>query len=602
MTQKPTYEKLERRVKDLEKESLEFNKAEQVLKSERDKLKTLLDGLASANIGVDIVTTNYEVLQQNQTLIDRFGDIVGKKCYKEYMALEEPCSFCPMVKALENKRLERTELRAADGRDYELLAAPLTNPDGTVDKAIEVVQDITDRKQAEKELLFKENIIISSSSVIATCDLDGNMTYGNPSFLKAWGFDDAKEFLGKPFGEFWVVEDMLDEIMQALRSKGEWLGETKAMRKDGTLFDAQVSAAMVYDIEGNPAALTSTSIDITERKKAEEELRESEERYRSLIHKIQAAVVVHDADTRIIACNSKAQDLLGLTEDQMLGKTAIDPYWKFLNADGERMSLKEYPVNQVMATLQPLRDLTVGIYHSSKGKQLWVLINAVPGFDYKGNIQQVIVTFMDITERKRAEETLRESEERYRNLFKYNHSVMLLIDPESADIVDANPAAISYYGWNHKELTSKKIADINTLTEEQVFQEIEKAKLEQRRHFIFRHRLSNGDIRDVEVYSGPLQLRGKQLLCSIVHDITDRKQAEEEREKLINELQEALKEIKTLRGILPFCSYCKKIRDDKGYWEQVDVYIHKHSQADISHGICPECAKEHYPDLDIYDD
>jgi hypothetical protein len=72
------------------------------------------------------------------------------------------------------------------------------------------------------------------------------------------------------------------------------------------------------------------------------------------------------------------------------------------------------------------------------------------------------------------------------------------------------------------------------------------------------------------------------------HDITERKLAEEEREKLINELQEAIKEIKTLRGILPICSFCKKIRDDKGCWEQVEVYIHKHSQADISHSICPE--------------
>ena len=62
-----------------------------------------------------------------------------------------------------------------------------------------------------------------------------------------------------------------------------------------------------------------------------------------------------------------------------------------------------------------------------------------------------------------------------------------------------------------------------------------------------------------------------------------------------------LTEIKTLRGILPLCSFCKKIRDDKGYWEQVDVYIHKYSQADISHSVCPECAKEHYPDLDIYE-
>ena len=82
-------------------------------------------------------------------------------------------------------------------------------------------------------------------------------------------------------------------------------------------------------------------------------------------------------------------------------------------------------------------------------------------------------------------------------------------------------------------------------------------------------------------------------------EVVERKQAEKEREKLIKELQKALKEIKTLRGILPLCSFCKKIRDDKGYWEQVDVYIYKHSQADISHSICPDCAKEHYPDIDI---
>ncbi len=85
-------------------------------------------------------------------------------------------------------------------------------------------------------------------------------------------------------------------------------------------------------------------------------------------------------------------------------------------------------------------------------------------------------------------------------------------------------------------------------------------------------------------------------------EIEERKQSEEEREKLINELQKAIKEIKTLRGILPLCSFCKKIRNDKGYWESVDVYIDKHSQADISHSICPECAKEHYSDLDIFED
>ena len=62
-------------------------------------------------------------------------------------------------------------------------------------------------------------------------------------------------------------------------------------------------------------------------------------------------------------------------------------------------------------------------------------------------------------------------------------------------------------------------------------------------------------------------------------------------------LREASKEIKTLRGILPFCSFCKKIRDDKGYWEQVDIYIEKYSHADVTHGVCPDCMRRYYPDL-----
>jgi PAS domain S-box-containing protein len=125
------------------------------------------------------------------------------------------------------------------------------------------------------------------------------------------------------------------------------------------------------------------------------------------------------------------------------------------------------------------------------------------------------------------EEALRESEQHYSSLFKNNHSVMLLIDPVSAEIVDANPAACSFYGWTQEELTSMKITDINMLSSEQVFEEMERAKSEKRNHFFFRHRLANEDIRDVEVYSGPIRVHGKELLYSIIHDISERKRAEE---------------------------------------------------------------------------
>ena len=83
---------------------------------------------------------------------------------------------------------------------------------------------------------------------------------------------------------------------------------------------------------------------------------------------------------------------------------------------------------------------------------------------------------------------------------------------------------------------------------------------------------------------------------ALQRELDNRKRVEEGREKLINKLKKALVEVKTLRGILPLCSFCKRIRDDKGYWEQVDVYIHKYSEADISHSICPGCMKKHYPE------
>ena len=187
--------------------------------------------------------------------------------------------------------------------------------------------------------------------------------------------------------------------------------------------------------------------------------------------------------------------------------------------------------------------------------------------------------------------------ELYRSFFENNHSVMLIIHPENGAIIDANAAACKFYKYPKEKITTLRIMDINILSQEQITEEMQNAKLKRRNTFNFKHRLADGEIREVEVFSSPITLTGEKVLYSIIRDVTERKRNEEEREQLIEKLGLALAEIKVLRGILPICSFCKKIRNDKGNWDQIEAYIHDHSEAKFSHSICPGCMKKHYPDI-----
>lgn len=120
------------------------------------------------------------------------------------------------------------------------------------------------------------------------------------------------------------------------------------------------------------------------------------------------------------------------------------------------------------------------------------------------------------------------SEAGYGSLFNNDHAVMLMIDPESLYIVDANNAACKYYGWSSEEITRKKISHLNTLSEEKIRTELDKASNELQNHFFVKHRLANDEIRDVEVYAIPIKTEENTLICSIVHDISRRKRIEEE--------------------------------------------------------------------------
>ena len=198
-------------------------------------------------------------------------------------------------------------------------------------------------------------------------------------------------------------------------------------------------------------------------------------------------------------------------------------------------------------------------------------------------------------ELKKVEELLWDEIYWRRILIEESRDGIVVLD-QNGKVYEANKRYADMLGYSMEEVRQLHVWDWDTQFVKEELLEMLQTVDDAGDHFETHHRRKDGTFIDVEISTNGAIYRGQKLIFCVCRDITDSKQAAKEREKLIKELQEALAEIKTLRGILPLCSFCKKIRDDKGYWEQVDIYIHKYSEADISHSICPECMKKHYPD------
>lgn len=173
----------------------------------------------------------------------------------------------------------------------------------------------------------------------------------------------------------------------------------------------------------------------------------------------------------------------------------------------------------------------------------------------------------------------------------------IVILEKSGKVYEANQQFANMLGYSMEEIHQLHVWDWDIQWKKKQLQNMITTVDEQGDHFETRHCHKDGRIFDVSISTNGAVYQGKKLIFCVCRDITKRKQREKKREELIRELQNALKKIKTLQGILPLCSFCKKIRVVKGYWEEIDVYIHKHSHADFSHSICPECMKNHYPGI-----
>ncbi len=182
----------------------------------------------------------------------------------------------------------------------------------------------------------------------------------------------------------------------------------------------------------------------------------------------------------------------------------------------------------------------------------------------------------------RLKKKIRQQHERgmwYTTLFKRNHAHFLLINATTGKVEEANPSACKFYGYSLKEFRQMTISELSTLPKEDINRTIKRTEIEGKSKIFSRHKLASGEARDVELLGGSIVLNGCSYLFLIVNDSTEEK---------------------VLRGVIPICSHCKQIRDKERQWYPMEEYIQYHSEATFSHGLCPTCARHHYPNLYEY--
>lgn len=209
----------------------------------------------------------------------------------------------------------------------------------------------------------------------------------------------------------------------------------------------------------------------------------------------------------------------------------------------------------------------------------------------------------EMDERALVQKDLQRSEAKYHALFDSTPDAVMITDRNA--FLDCNVATLRMFGFSStEEFVSRRPADVSPSQQpdgrdsiEASLGYIDKALAEGAVFFEWVHKKKDGTVFPAEVMLSRLIVEGRPVTQALVRDVSLRKRIEGEREQIINELQETLGHVKTLKGLFPICASCKKVRDDKGYWDQIESYLHKHTDADFTHSICPECREKLYPDF-----
>ncbi len=437
------------------------------------------------------------------------------------------------------------EYRHKDGstRLLETLATGIRDDEGRLIGLHGVSRDITERKQAEEALReseekFRSTFAASPDSVNINRLEDGLYVDINRGFTRLTGFT-REDVIGKTSIEVNIWHDPEDrqKLVRGLRDKGFYENlEARFRRKDGSVAVALMSAAVVH-INDEPHIISITR-EITEIKRMQEALHKSEEKHRRLFETMSQGVIYHASNGEIISANPAAEKILGLSFDQMRGKTSMDPRWKMIKEDGSAVPGTEHPSMIALRTGQTVGPVKRGVFHSGKNSHIWLSITAIPLFrEGEAAASQVYATITDITE-------LLERELEYSQILNTSIDGFWVVDTKG-HFLEVNPAAVGLLGYTREEMLARRISDIEAIeSPEEMDQHIKTIKKQGYERFETQHRHKDGHLLDVEVSASFLAHPYERFIV-FTRDISERKQ--KERESHINRLRlEILHEINNL--------------------------------------------------------
>jgi PAS domain S-box-containing protein len=414
--------------------------------------------------------------------------------------------------------------------------------------------DITERKRAEEALQESErryrNLFENANDAIISVSLDGIIMAVNRGLEVATGWL-RKELVGQHYDKLATSRTSALERERTRRAlAGEKLPsvfEAEMRRKDGSVVPVEGKARFIRNREGKPIGYQTIFRDITERKRAEETLRESEERYRSVIVALEEGIILQNADGTIQACNAGAERILGVPAETMKGQTSFDWQKYMIHEGGSPFPAEEVPAMITLRTGKPCSNVGMGIYKPN-GELRWISVNSQPLFrDEEITPYAVVTSFTDITTRKQAEAALQESEERQRLIINAALDAVITIDAAGL-IAGWNLRAETIFGWSQQEAVGQPLVTILIPFR---YREAHGRGL---KHFLAsgegtlvnkRIEISalhkDGREFPVELIVCPIRSGETWIFSAFVHDITDRKQAEEEKQKLQEQLFQARK-------------------------------------------------------------